>query len=90
MIIRRVVGESMLPTLKSGQLVIGSTRLNKIRTNQLVIVKYNGKEIIKRLKKITKDRVYVIGDNANSSNDSRKFGWLAKSDLLATVIWPKT
>lgn len=78
-----------MPTLKPGQIVIGSTRSNKAKIDKVVIVKYNKREIIKRLKKINKNKVYVIGDNPKISSDSKKFGWLAKENLVATVIWPK-
>ena len=88
LIVRRVVGDSMLPTLKSGQIVVGlNGRRPKI--GQLVIVRYKNREIVKRLTKIKDTKLYIIGDNTGSSTDSNSFGWLAKKQLLATVIWPK-
>ncbi|HEY1645522.1 MAG TPA: S26 family signal peptidase [Candidatus Saccharimonadales bacterium] len=88
MLVRRVVGDSMLPTLRSNQLVMAFSRV-KPSLGNLVIVKYDGKEIIKRLTKIEPGKLYITGDNPNSSSDSRHFGWVSQSDLIATVIWPR-
>jgi hypothetical protein len=33
-------------------------------------------------------RVYVVGDNATISTDSRQFGWLSAGAVQAIVIWP--
>ncbi len=71
----------MLPYLRDGQIVIGSSRL-RYRVGDIVIIQKNGKEIIKRLKKIEKNRVWIEGDNRSGSTDSRQFGWIDKSDIL--------
>jgi hypothetical protein len=34
--------------------------------------------------------VYVVGDNASMSTDSRQFGWLPAGAIRAVVIWPVT
>jgi phage repressor protein C with HTH and peptisase S24 domain len=88
LIIRRVKGDSMKPTLKSDDIVVGS-RLIAPKLNKLVIVSYNGRDIIKRVKSIKKDSLYIVGDNEARSTDSRHFGWVSKESLTATVIWPK-
>ncbi|MHB1865319.1 MAG: S24 family peptidase [Candidatus Saccharimonadales bacterium] len=85
--IRRVVGNSMLPTLKPGTLVLATASL-KPKVGRLVIVNNNGVEVVKRLVHIKGDRLYIVGDNAQESTDSRNFGWLKDNCLLATVIWP--
>lgn len=33
--------------------------------------------------------VYVVGDNAQASTDSRSFGWLQPDEVIAKVIWPR-
>ncbi len=71
----------MLPYLRDGQIVIGSSRL-RYRVGDIVIIQKNEKEIIKRLKKIEKNRVWIEGDNRSGSTDSRQFGWIDKSDIL--------
>jgi len=88
LIIRRVKGESMLPKLKPEQIILASSRI-RLRTNQVVVVRREGLEVVKRLSKMAGSRVYITGDNAPKSTDSREFGWISKDDVLATVIWPR-
>ncbi len=71
----------MLPYLQDGQTVVGSSRL-RYQVGDIVIIQKNGKEMIKRLKKIEKNRVWIEGDNTSGSTDSRQFGWIDKSDIL--------
>lgn len=42
--------------------------------------------IIKRIEKIDKDKIFVVGDNEKESVDSRKFGWIDKKNILGKVI----
>ncbi|MEI9914356.1 MAG: S24 family peptidase [Candidatus Saccharibacteria bacterium] len=87
LVVRRVVGSSMLPTLKPGQIVIGIRP--RIIEGRLVIAVHKDKEIVKRLTKIDGNKIYIIGDNPDQSSDSRNFGWINKNQLLASVIWPR-
>jgi len=86
-VLRRVVGESMLPTLKPGELLIG-VKTNRVRPGDIVIVNHNGLDKVKRVQKVNKDSVYILGDNLKSSSDSRDFGYIDRSKILARVIWP--
>ena len=70
-----------------GQLVVGICWL-KPRPGRLVIVEVEGRQIVKRLSKTNGSKVYILGDNESFSTDSRRFGWISKNDLLASVIWP--
>jgi phage repressor protein C with HTH and peptisase S24 domain len=79
----------MLPTLKPGQIVIGLRR-GSTKPGRLVIVDHGGREIVKRLAKVSKNKLYIVGDNQAHSSDSRHYGWINKNCLLATVIWPKS
>lgn len=87
--LRRVVGDSMKPTLREGQIVVAFKNKN-IKLRSLVIVKTKDREIIKRVAKIKGQKVYVLGDNPAHSKDSRDFGWIAIDDVIATVIWPRS
>lgn len=86
-LVRKVKGESMTPTLTAGQIVLASG-LKTPKVNSLVIVSHHGLEKVKRLSKISKNEVYILGDNSSSSSDSQDFGWLPKDSIVATVIWP--
>jgi phage repressor protein C with HTH and peptisase S24 domain len=86
-IIRRVVGGSMQPTLRAGQIVIGLKNI-KPKVDQIIVVNHDGRELIKRLQKIKPNQLYITGDNVSQSSDSRKFGWINGDSIVATVIWP--
>lgn len=87
--IRRIVGDSMLPSLKQGQIVIG-VRARNIRAGDVVVVRHNGLEKIKRVKERRGDKLFLIGDNTSRSTDSRNFGWLHIGSVTAKIIWPNT
>ncbi|HSX05164.1 MAG TPA: S26 family signal peptidase [Candidatus Saccharimonadales bacterium] len=87
-IIRQVQGDSMLPALHAGQLVIGR-QTRELQPGDVVIVSHNGLEKIKRIERQQGDLIYLLGDNASASTDSRDFGWLAAKYIIAKVVWPK-
>ena len=77
----------MLPTLKAGQLVIGRVT-RELQAGDVVIVSHDGIEKIKRIEQQQGDLIYLLGDNAVASKDSRSFGWLPAKDIIAKVVWP--
>lgn len=90
MIIRRVVGHSMLPILPPGTLVFGIRRFRQLKPGAVVIVSHEGKEKIKRVDEIKDGQVYVLGDHPDASTDSRHFGWLPLEAVAAKIIWPRS
>lgn len=87
--IRRVVGNSMSPKLTAGQLLLATPLFRRLHPGQVVIVEHDGKQKVKRIERIKGDKVFVIGDSLRASTDSRHFGWLEYSQIVAKVIWPK-
>lgn len=87
--IRRVVGMSMLPTLRPGRLVVAVGMYRRLRPEDVVIIFHSGLEKIKRVGGIRGSRLYLIGDNAQHSTDSKSFGWLDESVVRGRVIWPR-
>ncbi len=75
----------MSPTLMPGKVVVGVWP-RKLRRGDVIILQHNGLEKIKRVKDFRGDELYVIGDNASSSTDSRNFGWLPLQSVVAKVI----
>ncbi len=89
-VVRRIKGHSMHPNLVESQIILAS-RLVRPKVGKVVVIYHDGLEKIKRITAIKNDgRFYVLGDNPLQSKDSREFGYLNKSNYLATVIWPKS
>lgn len=89
LLIRRVVGGSMSPMLRPGQLLLALPRFRRLRPGQVIIVTHNGREKVKRIERIDRGYIFVIGDNLSASTDSRHFGWLKRRDVIGRVVWPK-
>lgn len=80
--LRRVVGDSMLPTLKPGQIIIGLKL--PLKKGSVVIAEDNYMQVVKRLVDIDSSHVYLMGDNRTESRNLK----LQKHHVLARVIWP--
>jgi phage repressor protein C with HTH and peptisase S24 domain len=80
------VGDSMAPTLAAGTVVVG-VRPRGIKLGDIVVVWHDGLDKIKRVKDITLDRVFIVGDNPAESTDSRHFGWIPRDTIIARVVW---
>lgn len=88
--LRRVVGGSMSPKLRPGQILLASPLLRRhLRPGQVVIFEHQGKEKIKRIERVEGSKLFLIGDNLQNSTDSRHYGWLTSRDVIAKVVWPK-
>lgn len=88
LLVRRIVGDSMLPSLRSGQLVLFVAG-RRPRVGTIVMLRHDGIEKIKRIARIESGRVYVLGDNPAVSTDSRQFGWLGLETVRATLVLPR-
>jgi len=82
--IRRVTGNSMSPALNAGDIVIALNR--KPQVGRVVIARQNNREVIKRIKKLSHGKAYLVGDNSYESQDSRHFGPVPISAILGTVM----
>jgi len=79
----------MLPAFRANQIVIASGWFTHADTNDVVIFMHHGLEKIKRIRDIDSQKgIFVIGDNALESTDSRSFGWIDFNEVRAKVIWP--
>lgn len=85
LILRRVVGNSMSPSIRAGQIVIASG-LNKYKKGSIVIAKVDNREVIKRVKSIKNNKIWLVGDNKKFSTDSRKFGWVSPSQIIGCKL----
>jgi nickel-type superoxide dismutase maturation protease len=80
----RVVGSSMEPTYRAGDVLIGSS-WRRLKLGR-VIVAHTDKPLIKRLTKIEDNKLWLEGDNSQQSTDSRSFGWISRNQLDAVII----
>ena len=85
MLIRRVVGMSMLPAYRPGAIVVGVQRLRP-RIGSVVVAELHGREIIKRVTRVSRRGFYLMGDNTDHSTDSRTYGWFAPQLIKGVVI----
>ena len=95
-----VVGDSMYPTYKDKELLLGRSKFNadNIKVGDVVVFKtpyVRDKLLIKRVYAIHEEvfsdskSFFMLGDNRDNSNDSRNFGWIDEEDLVAVVINPR-
>jgi phage repressor protein C with HTH and peptisase S24 domain len=91
LVIYRVAGDSMLPTYRSGDTLLG-WRWFRPRPGQVVVAMHDGLPLIKRLARIEPDSpsgpgaLWLLGDNPAASTDSRQFGALGRADLVARIV----
>lgn len=85
LLIRRVEGHSMWPTLAPNDIVVASP-LVKLRSGAVVIAQVGQREFIKRVESIDDSGVRLLGDNYYHSCDSRQFGTISKQHIKGVVL----
>ncbi len=87
--LRRVDGHSMAPRLLDGRVVLVNRWFTPLRVGDIVVVRHDGKEKIKRITQLDNERVFISGDNRLKSTDSHDFGWLNRDAVVAKLLWPR-
>jgi nickel-type superoxide dismutase maturation protease len=88
-----VSGRSMEPTLRAGDLVIvdlWSYRHRRPREGEIVL--FSGTEpasapMVKRVANRTGSAFWLLGDNPEMSDDSRRFGPVPEERLRGRLVW---
>jgi nickel-type superoxide dismutase maturation protease len=85
----RVVGPSMEPALRNGDwwLVRRTTRLRVGDAALMVHPRRPDALIVKRLARRDDDGWWVLGDNPDASEDSRRFGTVPESLVVGRLWW---
>ena len=88
----RVVGRSMLPLLKPGEEILFDSyiyRKSSPQINDIIVAIHPNRPnmtIVKRIDSIERDgKYFLLGDNPRESTDSRHWGAIEKSNILAKV-----
>lgn len=81
---RRVVGGSMMPTLRHGQSVVFVSRRD-YKIGEVVCAVVDSREVVKRIVRCDGQRVYLCGDNTGHSTDSRHYGAIDKGAILGSM-----
>jgi signal peptidase I len=89
----RVAGSSMEPTLRPGDLLaVRALREEEPAVGQIVVVSSGDREDVKRVTGLpVGGMVWVQGDNAGASTDSRSYGAIpcsAVTGVVAFRYWP--
>ncbi len=74
----------MLPTLKPGALLLGTSLIN-VKPGRIVVTRTETVSI-KRVSRVSGSEVWLEGDNKSASTDSRHYGPIKRSDVGAVVI----
>lgn len=85
-----VSGNSMFPTLRSGQDVLcfhWAYIFSKPKGGDIVVVRVNGRDMVKRIQLCHGRGIIVIGDNEKESSDSRSFGAIDRSEIIGKVVF---
>jgi phage repressor protein C with HTH and peptisase S24 domain len=78
----------MEPALREGQVVFAH-HIRSFREGQVVVAIVEGREVIKRIAKIDRHKVYLQGDNSQESTDSRAYGPIVDTLIKGVVFWPR-
>ena len=81
----RVEGDSMLPALADGDLVLINPHA-ALEIGDIVLAQHPFKQSVKIIKRIAEilpgERYILLGDNLDESSDSRSFGAIAAKDII--------
>ena len=87
----RVVGASMLPTLRAGEEVLLDTHAYDHVAPQVgdIVVAYHPEQpdlkIIKRVGEVMENGLFLSSDNPSAGNDSRQFGVVGMDKVVGRV-----
>ena len=95
-----VIGDSMYPTYKNGEIIIGCRLFRKSKLKKGDVIVYYSptdlavkRKVIKRIdstvRYLEKPFFYCLGDNADESYDSRYYGYFSCKLVVCKIINPR-
>lgn len=78
-----VYGNSMFPALKQGQELLIWCWFYEPKVGDIVVIKHNGLEMVKRIQKVNRSEVFIRGDNIEMSTN---FGPILISEIIGKVV----
>ncbi len=87
-VVRKIHGHSMMPVLPPSTYIFATGWYYKLRIGDIVMFSHDGKEKIKRINDKRRNELFVLGDHAEASKDSRHFGWISQDTIIAKLLWP--
>lgn len=82
----RISGHSMMPVLKPNDKIVISSLpyfFSQPKVGDVILLRYNGKILVKRIAEISNAKLLVVGDN---KKDSLKTNPIERNDILGKVI----
>lgn len=76
----------MAPQYTEGDEVV-VLKKRRVGVKDVVVFKHKNTLFIKRVVRVLKEGIYVVGDNMNDSLDSRKLGLVKKNDIIGKVLF---
>lgn len=79
----------MLPTYEPGQSIVcfnWSYFFSDPKVGDVVVAKQGNRLVVKRISKVFRNQLFLVGDNHRSSTDSRQLGSVYKSAIIGRVI----
>lgn len=84
-----IEGDSMLPVLKNGDLVLINPNA-EIAVGDIVLARHPFKKSVKIIKRVAEilpdEKYFLLGDNPSESSDSRSFGAIRAEDILGKAV----
>jgi phage repressor protein C with HTH and peptisase S24 domain len=78
-------GPCMEPILDDNDILI-VWRLCTPKIGDIITVDHNGLAYTKRLAKTEGNKLWILGDNADNSDDSNDFGWVDGKNFIGKVV----
>ncbi len=78
----------MTPTLKNGRLVLFH-QVRDFRVGQIVIAFVDGIEVVKRISKIDRGKIYLSVDDKKHAHNGKYYAVVTDSKIEGILLWPR-